>query len=137
MSRGRNPATPFEASASWPGDSPRSAYVQRAACKRNQNQTNPNGKNYGVPQNQTKPTTPLQSNCTVISAWATSAAIPDHGACMGALPNEPKNSHAISEMVFGGALATTQTGRLGGPFRSRAAGPKFRRHFGSTFPVPV
>ena len=57
------------------------------------------------------------------------------------LPNEPKNSHAISEMLFAGALATTQTGRSGGPFRSRAGGPKSRkgrlRLFGSTLPVPV
>ena len=58
--------------------------------KANENQTNPNGKNYGAPQNPTKPTTPLQSNCTVISAWATSAAIPDHGACVGALSNKPR-----------------------------------------------
>jgi hypothetical protein len=45
MSRGRNPATPFEASSQLgKGGSPRSAYVERPACKRNQNQTNPNGK---------------------------------------------------------------------------------------------
>jgi hypothetical protein len=42
---------------------------------------------------------------------------------------------------FAGALATTQAGRLGGPSRSRAGGPKSRkgrsRLFGSTLPVPV